>query len=183
MNITFIEDGHIYRDEAGRELPSVTTILKEVGLIESHGTEWHMDRGSAVHRTIELHEKGTLDESVLDPVLRPYLQAWMDCKAKTGLQVEEMERVVAHPVYRYAGRVDGIGTLGGKTALSDIKTGAFQRWWILQSAAYNLITKCARQISIELRDDGTWGMTEHKDKTAAGKFLACLTVYNLRKER
>lgn len=179
MNITFDEVGHTYRDEAGRELPSVTTVLKGVGLIDSHASEWHMQRGTAAHMGIELYERGTLDETSLDPELVPYLAAWKAFKAETGLVVEEMERIIGHPVYRYAGRVDGIGTLAGKAVLFDLKTGAFQKWWVLQSAAYNLITKCARQISIELRDDGTWSITEHKDKTAAGKFLACLTVYNL----
>jgi hypothetical protein len=181
--ITFDADAHVYRDAQGRVVPGVTGIIRACGLMDTQwASEWHMQRGSAVHRAVELDEQGDLDEASLDSVIVPYLDAWRRFKTELHYISVEQERKIYHPVYRYAGTLDQIGILNDKSTLIDIKTGAYQPWWALQTAAYNAVSKCRYRYSIELHNDGKYKLIQHKKNTDLQAFLACLTVWNLRRE-
>lgn len=133
----FNSDKHVYTLD-GVALPSVTSILKAEGLMGDmqFATEWHMDRGTHVHRTIELYLSGTLNEETLDPQLRPYLSAFKAFMAATGFEVYGYETQMFHPMYRYAGTPDLWGLLDGKLTVFDIKTGVSAAWHKAQCGAY-----------------------------------------------
>lgn len=181
--INFDAERHVYTDSQGREVPSVTGIISAGGLIDTKwSTAWHMERGTAVHRAVELFEQGDLDEGSLDPVIVPYLDAWHRFRAETGYVSNALEQRIYNPVYRYAGTLDQIGIMQDRTCLVDLKTGTCQRWWALQTAAYNAVAKCRDRYSLELHGDGTYRLIQHTKKTDFQAFLACLTVYNLQQE-
>lgn len=59
--------------------PRVTDVLKKVGISKDFtGIDpFYADRGRAVHACIELYLKGTLDESSVDEVCRPYFDGFL----------------------------------------------------------------------------------------------------------
>lgn len=177
MNTVTIDENHVYHDAKGRVVPGVTGIIRACGLMDDHGWNYYArDRGTAAHKAIELFERGTLDADSLDPVIIPYLDAWLEFKNQTGYASDTIEQIVYNPVYRYAGTLDQTGFIGGKNCVLDIKTGARQTWWAIQTAAYNAVAKRQERYSLELRDDGSWKLTKHTDKNDWRVFLACLTV-------
>jgi hypothetical protein len=130
---------HVYREtKSGIVLPGVTTILKAKGWIDDR---WYNEtarlRGTAVHLAIHFLEKGTLDPFSIDPVVEPYIQSYEGFKAISGFRVVYHEKLVFHPIYRYAGSLDAVGILNGQEVILDYKTGEVQPWAALQLAAYN----------------------------------------------
>jgi len=75
--LTFAEENHEYLWD-GKQVPSVTGILRAVGLSKDFGgiADFYKERGQAVHKAIELFLKGTLDETTIDPVLIPYWEGF-----------------------------------------------------------------------------------------------------------
>lgn len=70
--LKFIEDTHTYLLD-GVKIPSVTSVLP---YNYTGDYEYQRDRGSKVHKMIELYSNGVLDEDELDPVLKPYLESF-----------------------------------------------------------------------------------------------------------
>lgn len=181
--VTLDEASHTYRDISGRIVPSVTGILAAAGIIE---TEWFSDyariRGLAVHKAIELLERGTLDPDSISDGVAPYLESWKNFKKDTDYQCRGTELKIYHKRYRYAGTIDQIGEVFYATCLLDIKTGVEQHWWALQTAAYNEIAKCKHRFSLQLKSDGKYRLIEHTNKRDFQVFLACLTVAGWKKQ-
>jgi hypothetical protein len=110
----------------GVVVPSVTRILRPLTDF-SHVPPDVLARaaafGTAVHRMIYLEEGGDLDEEALDPILRPWLNAWRKWRTETKLRVLERERPVYKPLMQYAGTMDMLGELGRHKVVLDLKTG------------------------------------------------------------
>ena len=179
-DLVFKAETHQYFYQ-GVELPSVTGILKDMGLID---TQWFTDssrtRGSYVHTAIRYHIENTLDLSTIDPALMPYYDAFLKFEADSNFKTEEAERPFVSETYRFAGTPDIIGCLNGHNAIVDIKTGAPQPWTALQLAGYEILAKhpSMERFSLQLTDDGKYKLTHHKDRSDRGVFLAALAVYN-----
>ena len=55
----------------------VTQAIKLCGLIDAAWSDQYaMDRGTAIHEATALDDKGDLDESTVDPAVKPYLDGW-----------------------------------------------------------------------------------------------------------
>lgn len=110
----------------GRVVPSVTRILRPLTDF-SHVPPDVLARaaafGTAVHRMIYLEEGGDLDEEALDPILRPWLDAWRKWRCGCTLRVLERERPVYHPVMHYAGTMDLLLAMDRSLVVADVKTG------------------------------------------------------------
>ncbi len=110
----------------GRVVPSVTRILRPLTDF-SHVPPDVLARaaafGTAVHRMIYLEQGGDLDEEALDPILRPWLDAWRKWRTETKLRVIERERPVYHPLMQYAGTMDLLCVLDRTLVVVDLKTG------------------------------------------------------------
>jgi len=178
MNEVTIDENHVYHTADGRVVPGVTGIIRSAGLMgdTSYYTEYSRERGTAVHSAIEMLEQNDLDEATVDPVIVPYIEAWKAFKKETGYKSETQEQIVYNPTYQFAGTLDQTGFIGKHTCILDIKTGAHQRWWALQTWAYNSVAKRQKRLSVELKPDGKYRMTEHTDKRDLQRFLACLTI-------
>lgn len=194
--LTFDEPGHTYRLD-GRKIPSVTTIIKAAGLID---TTWFNEaatwRGSVVHRCCEYDCKGKLDESTVDPGAAGYLEGWRKWKRETGFRPVAIEARFYHPVFLYAGMPDRVGYLpDGSIAVPDIKTGPPQKWHALQSAGYVPGAKIllghsvdsgivVRRFGVSVHVNGTYTQTEYTVQTLAvdwAAFQSCLNIFNWRR--
>lgn len=135
-HIEFDENAHTYTVD-GTQYPSVTTVLKSAGLIDTKWfTEEGRDRGTYVSQATAWWELNQLDNDSLDPELEPYLSAWVQFLHDSEIDVQQIEHPVCHPM-GFAGTPDRVvfhPTLG--STVIDIKTGGKSTWHALQLAAY-----------------------------------------------
>ena len=180
-------------------MPSVTTVL---GLLSNYDfvSKDIMDRaarfGSAVHKIVELHENGKLDEASLRPRekyladMTPILEAWKRCKVENNIQVLEAEKVVVSMKWQYAGRLDVIALVKGVPAIVEIKSRPYNPMLDnLQTAAYSggycenhPKFKIKERFLCELKLDGDFNMTRISTKQDGDLsiFRCCLAAFNYR---
>lgn len=157
--LTFDVATHVYSDpETGVIYPSVTQVIKEAGLLGwtvQDDADWYMDRGSAVHEATALWDRGILDESTLDPQIRPYLDAWIKFRKESGYSPKIIEKPLLHVTYRYAGTID--------RDCIEIKTGQYAPWHSLQIAAYAHLIDMQHKhwTSVYLHEDGRYMTKTH----------------------
>lgn len=188
--LIFDEVDHRYMLD-GRDLISVTTALKLAGMVDT--THWNEEarlRGQYVHQCIALEAEGELDENSVDPLVRPYFDAFRAFQRETGVVLEIVERRVCDPLLGYAGTLDAIGRWpDNKRTLFDWKSGFFPPMAGPQTAAY---LRCARQFfptgtliqraGLHLRGDGTYRLVPFKDLVQdEHDFIAALRVAQFRR--
>lgn len=192
-NLT-IDNNHIYRYN-GTVVPGVSQILQKAGIVDLSAIP--ADRlaaaqefGTAVHIACELHDKGTLDEAILDPQLKPYLDGWKLFRQEHSFQPEKIEEKLYSKIYRFAGTIDRIGKcrIDDSLVIVDIKSGIVTPSIAIQLAAYELLVrehtggKKTKRLVIFLNNTGTYKMQLYKDKIDTNIFLSALCIYNF-KER
>jgi len=170
-------------------LPSVTGILKAVGLIDTaFFTEEGRERGTAVHLACEYLDQGDLDESTIDPQIVGYLDAYKKFKAASGWQFEWIEVPVTDKAHTYAGMFDRALSSRPRKLL-DIKTGAHQPWHSVQSAAY---VNCMddpfsySRYGLYLQKDGKFSIREFPKAEYMSDlaiFQSALNIYYWREKR
>jgi hypothetical protein len=166
----------------GQELISVTQTLKIAGLVEDRFyTEEARQRGVYVHQACQLLDEGDLDWQGLDPVLRPYVEAYQDFLRVARPLWVFIEHRVYDEVRGYAGTLDRAGLVFGRTEplIIDIKTGSLPPFVGPQTAAYR---RCLpeshtwRRAALHLRSDGSFSLVPLDDRHDESVFLAALTV-------
>lgn len=169
----------------GRNLPSVTTVLKGTGIIDTSGpwfTPYHRDKGKAIHAACEYLDGNSLDWSTVDERIIGYVRAWQSFLLESGSQILNVERQLYSPDYGFAGTVDRVLNWRGARTVVDIKTGGAEKWHRLQTAAYQILDGYATaRACVHVREDGKFRVELHPMKDAAtdrARFLAALTTYN-----
>jgi hypothetical protein len=127
---------HTSRLPDGTDVPHVTAVLRAVGVstdfeaLAETGPRMgaairHAGaRGSAVHADCHAYDDDDLDLADSDPRVRPYVEAWAECREAKGLLPITRERRLYHPLYGYTGIMDGLFTApNGRVVLGDLKTG------------------------------------------------------------
>lgn len=197
MLFEFIKENHTYKLD-GIVIPSVTQVIKEAGLINldyvnDEYIKYKADLGEKVHSTTELFDQNNLDEESLHPTLKAYLEGWKKFRTDYEFNPTHIEYEAYHSLYRYAGRIDRVGTikLNRKKLLAiiDIKTGIIHHSHAIQTAAYMELFNQSRikseqaktRICVYLKENGGYEIKEYKDDNAKNIFLACLTIYNYKK--
>lgn len=149
--VDFIEEGHRYT-LGGVPLESVTGILVAEGFIDTaFYTDYGRERGSFVHLARHLDDTGELDESTIDTVIAPYLEAWRRFKRESGFVIEQSEVPMASKTYLYAGKPDVTG---------HFPTGNLKR------------------AAVELHDDGSYRLIPFTDRQDWNIWLSILAVHN-----
>ena len=132
----FDEKEHKY-SYGGKQLPSVTTVIKEVlNITYPEYANFHATRGTYVHKAIELYLKNNLDFGSIDETIKPYLDSFITFQNKANIEPVLLEERFADKNISFAGTVDIVGKVKGKTYLFDIKTGQKQDSYNAQMAGY-----------------------------------------------
>jgi hypothetical protein len=178
--ITFDPTTHVYRVNTIR-FPSVTQIISDIGLSgdTSYFDDYCRERGHFVHRIIQYHLAGELDETTIDPSLMGYFAAWLRFEKEADFVSDECEKVMASPLHRFAGTIDHIGHLNGHYCIIDVKTGAVTPQTALQLSGYQILLghEGAKRFCLQLTADGKYKLTEFKERGDRGIFLAALAIY------
>lgn len=171
--LVFDEVAHRYTLD-GRELISVTTALREAGMVDTrfYNEEARL-RGQYVHKCIALFAEGDLDERSVDPIVLPYFEGFRAFLADTKVTLEHVEKQVCDPALGYAGTLDAIGIWPAspghttRRTLFDWKSGFFPPMAGPQTAGY---LRCARdwypagtriaRAGLHLRGDGTYRLMD-----------------------
>ena len=167
--LRFVENTHQYylMNDAGDmevELPALTNILKAVGIIKYYrNSEAAMHRGKAVHRALELIDKGELDWGSVDSRMYGYIEAYLKFKKNySGGVYAAIEEPTYHKHKLYGCTPDRVAG----TAVLDFKTGGQEQWHALQ------LTGCADALKsqgikidslcgVYLRDNGDYDPVAH----------------------
>jgi hypothetical protein len=176
----FKEEDHSYWN-GGVKYPSVTQIISDMGLYgdTSYFTDYSRDRGLFVHKIIQWHLSGELDESSIDSVLQPYFDAWLRFEKEAAYVSEVCEKVMASDMLHFAGTADHIGHLNGHYCIADVKTGAPSPAHAIQTAAYAILLKHpgVKRFSLYLTDKGNYKLIENKDRQDEQIFKSALALY------
>jgi len=202
MALLFEATGHTYYLD-GLVVPSVTQILRELGLINFDHVpprilEDARRRGSDVHALIHYSNEDDLDDTSIDPDYRGYLAAWRACRATRGIAPILCEYRIASRRHRFAGTLDCLCAIGGDGWLLDYATGdPDDVAKHLQTAAYHgLMREWAtgdpvlaetlarfrtwRRASVRLRSDGTYQFREYTDPRHYGEMLTLVAAWHIR---
>ena len=143
--------------------------------------------GNNVHATVDLFNRGILNEAKLSPGLRQPLVQWKQFLFDHKIAIVETEKRV-FSARGYGGTLDSIGQRGGalkgKMILLDLKTGMYRHTFELQTDAY-LNAYYTRPIDVMRTDrmcitlDGKnrYSIRLHKDKSDFNNFLGLLGNY------
>jgi hypothetical protein len=186
-NLDFDPITHSYTVD-GLKVPSVTQILSAVGLsdysrVPKNVLEEASVRGSAVHRIIEMSDMGQLIEC--PEWARGYLSAWERFLIEKSVCILECETIIFNEKLRYAGTLDRVALVSGKTYILEIKTTQEEmRGHQIQTAGYKLaykpsvVNRCpVLRAAVYVRADGTYSFKEHTRPGAENVFLSALQVY------
>ncbi len=183
--LTYDDDKHEYR-YAGAVVEHVTGALAGLTSYEAIGPERlriACDKGRAVHKMVELHCKGDLDEDRLPEWLKPVLEEWLRFCSETGFSVVASEERVYHAKYKYAGTLDLRGTMNGQTGVGvvDLKRSFLAGKAIgFQTAAYaEAAGGCKWRGALKLNENGRYRFEPHTNKNDFQDFLTCLAYRRL----
>lgn len=177
-----MRDTSAYRID-GVRLPSVTEILTIAGLsdwsmVPSSVLEEARARGSEIHLWLEMFDRGYLkDGDEPAEAIAPYVAAYHKFRAEVDFEIGEIEVVVLNAPHRYAGTVDRTGTLNGKAAIVDFKSGAPVPTTPLQLAGYEAcFPERLERYELHLRQDGNFRLLHHRSRNDKHDFLAAARV-------
>ena len=130
MALAFDAATHTYTLD-GLVVPSVTQILKAVGLIDFSHVPLHilakaLDRGTQVHRAVHFWNDRDLDVDRFArefPDYAPYLDGWRRFCEQRHFVPFVSEHRVASRLHQCAGTLDCLGLLDGEAVLLDFATG------------------------------------------------------------
>lgn len=171
--------GHVYTDLSGRQIPSVTQLLKKAGYVDSAWfTDAGRDRGTAVHDLTADYDMGVwrnVDELVSP--YRGYVLAWVSAMKLLPHEWTVIEEGIAHPSLQFAGKPDRGGRIYQRPACNELKTGAREPWHGIQLSLQCLLLESrldcpAEQIdryATYLTAGGKFTIQQFKDRTDFAK--------------
>jgi hypothetical protein len=179
--VDFDESTHTYR-VGGKVVPGVTSILaplQDFGRVSADVLDRKRRLGTHVHWCCEALDMGG-EVEVWDDAI-PYVDAYLEFMAKTGALVIDNERIVFHPIHRYAGTLDRVLEIGGDEWVVDLKTAVSCPASVgPQTAGYAQAYDGSRQFrrgALMLDKTGRPRLIELASPDDWPVFLSCLTVY------
>lgn len=163
-----------------KKLPSVTDIVGDICGTPQYATELDMQKGSMVHKALAMYLRGNLHS--VEARIQGKVEAGKKAIKELSLvDFTFLEKKIYHPLYQFAGTPDVI--VGDR--LIDWKSGhypsvepQFGGYVLLLETQKHKIKNC---LEIVLSDDGTYKVTEYKPARCKGLFLACMTIFQWRK--
>ena len=199
------DDEHRYRvrvDNKLQEVPSVTTIMNDVGYypwlftFRDRDNDEKMEmlnaaakRGTAVHQITEDLDHGKDLPDKMAPELEPYVQAYIKFKSQNDIEITEIEKFVFNLEWWYAGALDRVMTINGTPAIVDLKTGQPADTTGIQLAAYLLAYEKMggksglARFGLYLRKNGTYKLIPYRNTDDLPNFLAAVRVFRFKKRK
>ena len=207
--LTF-KDGRFYTDENGNYYPSATTLLeaypkpaqlimwmKEVGSKADEIRDAAGKRGSSVHQLTEDYDQG-IECTLLDEYGKPkysldewsMFERYVEFTKNHQPEHHLIEQTFISSGLGFAGTIDRVCTIDGKTYVLDIKTsnGIYNSYW-LQLAAYRELYNASVKDSNMPKIDGVailWlnakTRTNGKKGDVQGKGWQMVTLMDTKKE-
>lgn len=190
MSLIFKEETHSYTLENIPVL-SVTQALDEAGVTKywegGNQKPYYLLKGSGLHLAIQWHLKGILG----DPgQFGKQVDAFKKFTKDVGFVAKDIEMRVFSKKMWYAGTLDITGSVFGDFSIIDLKSETYNHWYELQTAAYftaynEMFPKCKlkRRFILNLKQDGSYKLTENKCSTDISVFYGCLVVANYQKKK
>ena len=175
-DLVLLESTHTYYLD-GTEILSNTQCLEKAGIqdysrIPAEIRERSSAFGRVVHKVTELWDRCILDDSSVDPMIRPYLEAWKrycDKHVKSWLLIEQKVFCPVRGLW-VAGTIDRVYTGESGIVLVDIKSAyGGEESYKIQTAGYTTMfewlmrQKVVSRQTVELREDGDFTPFEHTD--------------------
>lgn len=169
--------------ERRTDLPHVTDLLKEAGLIDTKWmTEYARDRGSAVHLAAMLHNEDDLDESSLAPDVAGFFRGYKAFLENVKPTIIGSEIPVENRVLGYCGTSDILLMIRARKGALDIKCGPPDAWHALQLAGYaGCFPEPLARWNLYLTKGGGYALVEHKSRGDWPAFKAVLLLAQWRK--
>lgn len=190
-DFSFEEDTHTYRNAQGTVRPSVTGILKELGIFDySHIEPAVLERkrriGSNIHRWTAAYDRGeAFDEDILPEDEKGYFAGWQRFRRESRFTLERVAEPILNTIMgvELGGRPDRTGTLGKKRYVVDLKTSAARHpAWALQLALYEMlltgIPRCGHlgRMVVQLFPDGNYEIFSLETPSDAGAALSAVML-------
>ena len=140
MNKLTLEPEHHVYTVKNRVVPGVTSVLQDNFGVKPYWSEWHAQKGQAIHRAIALLVKDELDWHSLDSRIVGRIEAFQRFIGETGYKVLKSELSLFSELNYFAGTLDLV-LFDGATdhILIDIKPPSTEPIVELQLAAYSLL--------------------------------------------
>ena len=157
MTLSFDSASHTYTD-AGRVLPSVTQIIRAVFGDVSYGTDWHLERGRAVHACYAMLAREEKFDP--DPRCTPWIEGWLKWYAEVRPVILSVERPVSSCIAAYAGTADLIAEIDGKCTIVDFKNSASwrDRYQLAGYGCTDELSLVEQAVTVEISGDGNYKM-------------------------
>lgn len=178
---------HTYRVD-GVIRPGVTEILKGVGFIDdTYYTPESSQRGTYVHRAIELYHTVGLDIKTVHKSLLPYFEGYLkflkEVRYTNVVCKDLVEKKLYHSIYQYCGRLDLAFTTDSGLNVFDIKTGSVPWHTKYQLEGYGELIRYAgykvhKLYALHLPGNGTYKMIQYGSARDLSVFQAATTIMN-----
>jgi hypothetical protein len=177
----FEEKGHKYYIGKAR-MASVTEIVSEVCGAMGYASEWHLNRGTQVHKAISLYVQGRLNEASVDERIKGKVEAAKRVISTFGLApVNLVEQALYDVPLFLAGTLDYfsesavlVDWKSSHSAQTEVQAGGYVV--LLDRSGYQP-KACAEAV---LFDDGSYTWTSYKPDKCRKLFLAAYTIYRWR---
>lgn len=134
---SFEPKDHLYKDDNGNMLDSVTQILKmELNTFNFKFPGNAASKGTHIHTACEYYDEGDLDVNSLSPEIVPYVAGYIVALELEEIEILQNEVRRYHPKYLYAGTIDKIWKVKGIQDVTDIKSGLEYPQYKWQISAY-----------------------------------------------
>jgi hypothetical protein len=201
-DLAFEAETHTYRRPDGVIVPSVTQILRAVGISADFEhlkslsgrlgdrIDYRRDLGTAVHADCHAFDDDDIVWGNVHPDVAPFVEAWAAFLENTGLVPSTRERRLFHAGLGVCGTLDGIFSrfpapehrilidikIGDpRDAGADVQTAAYQLLWDEEHPGEPIAERWSVQLTPEL--GVPYRIHPYTDWTDAAAFRACVCVY------
>jgi hypothetical protein len=164
---------HVYWAlDTGEMLPHITSMLARTGWINDRWyTVESSERGTAVHKLTADYDLGVLDVATVMSRYRGWLLAWVKLKALLQMTVLHVEEPMVHPILRFAGTLDRVQAVDGRTGPGELKSGDQEKSHQIQTALQAILVeptlgipaRFQQRLAFYIQDNGKLKVRPHTD--------------------
>lgn len=166
--LAFDEAAHLYTID-GSPCPGTHALMERHGIVKPLD-QWgapYAERGKRIHLLTQLDDENDLDETSIQDLDRPYLEAWRRFSKENAVTWTGIEQLVGNAGLWYATIIDRIGTVAGRECIVNIKTGnVYHKPHAVQLALEGILTMADRLCAVYLSEAGEFEVKWYEDDEA-----------------